>query len=157
MRFYFVVACALLASVASGQQQVAYLQGALLPAEPGRCTNNTTPHALMNASLNLYPANDPRNHESTKNHLGAEDSAQDALCAEYLVATDRVIYRIRPKVADQMPDWQPGKRVFFRLQNDGLLLWQESTNQELVFTIISLMPRAESAADARRLRLNHLQ
>jgi len=83
----------------------------------------------------------------------------EVLCQEYVLEAERVIYRIRPR-DEKHPVLLPvGEKAQFRLQKDKLLLRVEDVDsREREYIVVSMTPRAEnSTADARPLRLNHLQ
>jgi len=81
------------------------------------------------------------------------------LCQEYLLQTDRVIYRIRPK-DDKHPVLLPvGEKAQFRIQKDKMLLQvEDADSKEREYNVVSMTPRTETkAAEATPSRLNHLQ
>jgi hypothetical protein len=84
---------------------------------------------------------------------------QDLLCQEYVVETDKVIYRIRPR-DEKHPVLLPvGEQAQFRMQKDKMLLRVEDLdNKEREYIVVSMTPRSDgSTADAAPTRLNHLQ
>ncbi len=84
---------------------------------------------------------------------------QELLCQEYLVQSERVIYRIRPR-DEKHPVLLPVNEVAqFRMQKDKMLLRVEDfDNKEREYSVISMTPRSEdSKADATPIHLNHLQ
>ena len=82
----------------------------------------------------------------------------ELLCQEYVLQTDRVIYRIRPK-DEKHPVLLPiGERAQFRLDKDKMLLRVEGlVDREHVYLVVSMTPRGDDKAEASTLRLNHLQ
>jgi hypothetical protein len=84
--------------------------------------------------------------------------SQDLLCQEYVVESDRVNYRIRPR-DEKHPALLPvGERAEFRLEKDKMVLRMEDSNKEHEYTVVSMTPRTDSsAADATPARVNHLQ
>lgn len=82
----------------------------------------------------------------------------ELLCQEYLLQTDRVIYRIRPR-DEKHPTLLPiGNHAQFRLEKDKMLLRVEDLdNKEREFIVVSMTPRGDKTAEASPLRLNHLQ
>jgi hypothetical protein len=81
------------------------------------------------------------------------------LCQEYVVQSERVMYRIRPR-DEKHPLLLPvGERAQFRLQKDLMLLRVEDLDsKERAYRVVSMTPRSDStAADATPSRLNHLQ
>jgi hypothetical protein len=79
--------------------------------------------------------------------------SRELLCQEYLLQTEHVIYRIRPK-DDKHPVLLPvGERAQFRIQKDKMLLQVEDLDQkEREYNVVSITPRdtsksAESASN----------
>ena len=81
------------------------------------------------------------------------------LCQEYVMQSERVIYRIRPRHQKHPLLLSVGGRAQFRLQRDKLLLRGEDLDrQEREYIVVSMTPRSDgTAADAAPSRLNHLQ
>jgi len=100
---------------------------------------------------------------STAGEMLGNDSGsktrQEALCQEYVLQAERVVYRIRPR-DEKHPVLLPvGEAAQFRLQRDKMLLrvgYLEGKERE--YKVVSMTPRSESStADATPSRLNHLQ
>lgn len=74
---------------------------------------------------------------------------EQVLCQEYLLQTDRVIYRIRPK-DDKHPVLLPiGEIAEFRVHKDKLLLRVvESDDKEREYTVVSMTPRKDDVHDS---------
>ena len=84
---------------------------------------------------------------------------QELLGQEYVLESERVIYRIRPR-DEKHPVLLPvGEQAQFRLQKDKMLLRVEDLDgKEREYTVVSMTPRSDSnPADATAVRLNHLQ
>lgn len=84
---------------------------------------------------------------------------QELLCQEYMVQSERVIYRIRPR-DEKHPVLLPvGEQAQFRLQKDKMLLRVEDLDsKEREYIVVSMTPRSDSSsADASPAHLNHLQ
>jgi hypothetical protein len=105
---------------------------------------------------------------SVSGEMLASDSVskqtQQLLCQEYVLQTDRVIYRIRPRNEKRPVLLSLGAQAQFRLQKDKLLLRAQDLdsgrldNKEREYIVISMAPRSDSSsADASPTRLNHLQ
>jgi hypothetical protein len=82
--------------------------------------------------------------------LGTDSAHQKMhtlLCQEYILQTDRVIYRIRPK-DDKHPILLPvGDRAQFRMDKDHMRLRVEDLDaKERDYTVVSMTPRGEAAA-----------
>jgi hypothetical protein len=83
---------------------------------------------------------------------------QELLCQEYVLQTDRTIYRIRPKETKHPVLLHVGEQAQFRLEKDKMLLLVETLdNKEREYIVVSMTPRGDSTADASPARLNHLQ
>jgi len=72
----------------------------------------------------------------------------EVLCQEYLLQTDRVIYRIRPK-DEKHPILLPvGQAAQFRLQKDKMILQMEDLDsKEREYTVVSMTPRPENKGE----------
>jgi hypothetical protein len=82
---------------------------------------------------------------------GAHKKTHELLCQEYVLQTDRVIYRIRPK-DDKHPVLLPvGERAQFHMQKDKMRLRVEDLDdKERDYIVVSMTPRADTkTADAR--------
>jgi len=67
------------------------------------------------------------------------------LCQEYVLQTDRVLYRIRPK-DDKHPALLPvGERAQFYIEKDYMKLRIEGVdNKEREYTVVSMTPRTDA-------------
>ncbi len=89
----------------------------------------------------------------------ASKKTQELLCQEYVLQSERVIYRIRPR-DEKHPVLLPvGERAQFRLQKDKMLLRMEDLDsKEREYIVVSMTPRSDtSTADASPIHMNHLQ
>lgn len=70
---------------------------------------------------------------------------EQVLCQEYILQTDRVTYRIRPK-DDKHPALLPiGETAEFRIHKDKLLLRVvESDDKEREYIVVSMTPRTDA-------------
>jgi len=75
---------------------------------------------------------------------GQHKNTQEVLCQEYLLKSDRLIYRIRPK-DDKHPTLLPvGESAEFRIHKDKMLLRvPESDGKEREYIVVSMTPRAD--------------
>jgi hypothetical protein len=94
--------------------------------------------------------------------LGADSGSkkmQEVLCQEYVLQSERVIYRIRPRDEAHPMLLPVGELAQFRLQKDKMLLRVEGfDSKEREYAVFSMAPRSDSnTADATPARLNHLQ
>ena len=94
--------------------------------------------------------------------LGTDSGSKkthELLCQEYVLQSERVIFRIRPR-DEKHPVLLPvGERAQFRLQKDKMLLRVEDLDsKEREYIVVSMTPRSDSStADASPAHLNHLQ
>jgi len=77
---------------------------------------------------------------------GQHKNTKEVLCQEYVLKSDRVIYRIRPK-DDKHPVLLPvGETAEFRIHKDKMILRvPESEDKEREYFVISMTPRADAA------------
>ena len=83
---------------------------------------------------------------------------KDSLCQEYLLQTDKTIYRIRARHAKHSVLLPVGEQAQFRLEKSEMLvrvLYLD--NKERDYVIVSVAPRSENTANVRPVHLNHLQ
>lgn len=145
MRFRsLVVAVSLFLAVGSyAQEPKAYLSGKLQQINLVQC----------GLSSNEVAADEPQAGSNS-----APAKARPTICPEYVLETEEVIYRIRPKNAQPGVLLPVGEPAQFRVQNDELLLVvQALDSREREYSVVSIAPRADNSADSYRLRLNHLQ
>src|SRR5882672_5962624 len=81
--------------------------------------------------------------------LGTDNTnkkTKQVLCQEYVLKTNRLIYRIRPK-DDKHPTLLPvGESAEFRLHKDKMLLRvPESDGKEREYIVVSMTPRADAS------------
>ncbi len=76
---------------------------------------------------------------------GRSKKTQEMLCQEYVLQTDRVVYRIRPK-DDKHPALLPiGETAQFRIHKDKLILKvAEADDKEREYIVVSMAPRQEA-------------
>jgi hypothetical protein len=77
---------------------------------------------------------------------GQHKKTQETLCQEYVLRTQRIAYRIRPK-DDKHPVLLPiGETAEFRIHKDKLLLRvPESDGKEREYIVLSMTPRTDAA------------
>jgi hypothetical protein len=86
------------------------------------------------------------------------EKTQGLLCQEYLLQTDKVDYRIRPRDAKHPVLLPVGEQAQFRVEKDKMVVRVEYLdNKERDYIVVSMAPRSESTAHATPVRLNHLQ
>ncbi len=76
---------------------------------------------------------------------GQSKKTQEMLCQEYVLQSDRVVYRIRPK-DDKHPVLLPiGETAQFRIHKDKLILRvPESDGKEREYIVVSMTPRQDA-------------
>jgi len=88
--------------------------------------------------------------------LGTDSShkkTEEVLCQEYVLESETVTYRIRPK-DDKHPALLPvGQQAQFFLNKDKMVLRVEDLdNKDREYVVVSMMPRESSTADAQTAR-----
>jgi hypothetical protein len=77
---------------------------------------------------------------------GQSKKTQEMLCQEYVLQSDRVVYRIRPK-DEKHPALLPiGETAQFRIQKDKLILKvaEGSDDKEREYIVVSMTPRQDT-------------
>lgn len=127
MRLQYVLAIVLVAAAAQAKEPRHYQSGKLLKMESVKC------------------GMDEKNGKSFAGELVGTDSAhmktKELLCQEYVLQTDSVLYRIRPK-DDKHPALLPiGEKAQFRLDKDKMLLRVEDLDdKEREYLVVSMSP-----------------
>ena len=77
---------------------------------------------------------------------GQHKNTQEVLCQEYILKSDRLIYRIRPR-DEKHPSLLPvGESAEFRIHKDKMLLRvPESDGKEREYIVVSMTPRADAS------------
>jgi hypothetical protein len=134
MRLQYVLALALVAAAAQAKEPRHFQSGKLLKMESVKC------------------GMDEKNGKSLAGELVGTDSAhmktKELLCQEYVLETNSVVYRIRPK-DDKHPVLLPiGEKAQFRLDKDKILLRVEDLDdKEREYFVVSMAPN-DSASQA---------
>ena len=139
-----VLASILLAATAYAKEPKAYQSGKLLQMASAKC------------------GVDEKDATSFAGEMIGTDSGhkktQELLCQEYVLQTDKVIYRIRPRDQKHPVLLPIGERAQFRLDKDKMLLRVEDLGgKEREYIVVSIQPRGENTANAGPDRVNHLQ
>jgi hypothetical protein len=82
----------------------------------------------------------------------AHQKMHTLLCPEYLLQTDRILYRIRPR-DEKHPALLPvGEKAQFRMDKDHMRLRVEDLDdKERDYTVVSMTPRGEATqAESRK-------
>lgn len=100
---------------------------------------------------------DENSGKSLAGELIGTDSAHkkthELLCQEYVLQTERVIYRIRPR-DEKHPVLLPvGEQAQFRMQKDKMILRVEDLDdKDREYTVVSMTPREDSSPDKASLK-----
>jgi hypothetical protein len=145
MRSKIYLCVLVLVSVAHAKEPKAYQSGKLLQMDSVGC------------------GVDEKTTQSAAGEVLGTDSGHkkthDLLCQEYVLQSEDVVYRIRPR-DEKHPVLLPvGGNAEFRLEKDKMLLRVEALdNKERQYVVVSMTPRTDSSsADATTRPLNHLQ
>ena len=133
MKTKMVLAVLLLASMAQAQEPKKYHTGKLLQMESLQCT------VFENAS-----------HET--------DAADTALCQEYVLQGDNVLFHLRAKDAKHPVLLPVGKDVDYRVEEDRFYLHLTRTDRkEHQYLVLSMEPREKVTQAVQTAKVNHLQ
>src|ERR1700687_1166162 len=130
MKTHILVAAIMLATIAQAKEPKAHQTGTLLQMDSAEC------------------GVDENSGKSVVGELVGTDSAHKKskalLCQEYLLQSDTIIYRIRPR-DDKHPVLLPvGEKAQFRIQKDKMLLQVEDQgSKEREYNVVSMTPRRE--------------
>jgi hypothetical protein len=138
MRLHYILAVSLLVCAAQAKEPKHYQSGKLLKMESVKC------------------GMDEKNGKSLAGEMIGTDSAhmktRELLCQEYVLQTDTVTYRIRPK-DDKHPVLLPiGESAQFRLEKDKIVLRVEDLDdKDREYTVVSMEPNdGNSNTDSKR-------
>src|ERR1700688_3068808 len=128
MKFKALIAAILFVSLAQAKEPKAHQDGTLLQMDSAEC------------------GVDENSGKSVVGELVGTDSAHKKthalLCQEYLLQSETVIYRIRPR-DEKHPVLLPGgQKAQFRIQKDKMLLQVEDIDRkEREYSVVSMTPR----------------
>ena len=144
MRLKLLLCVLALATVAYAKEPRAYQTGKLLQMDSVACGVDEKDGKSLAGEMLGTDSGHKKTHE--------------LLCQEYVLQTDKVIYRIRPR-DEKHPVLLPvGEQAQFRMQKDKMLLRVEDLDdKEREYIVVSMTPRSDSTADATTPRVNHLQ
>jgi hypothetical protein len=132
MRLHYALALLLLTSAAQAKEPRHYQSGKLIKMD------------------SVYCGMDEKNGKSLAGELVGTDSAhtkkKELLCQEYVLETESVVYRIRPR-DEKHPALLPiGEKAQFRIDKDKMLLRVEDLDdREREYVVISMMPNEATA------------
>jgi len=130
-----LAACLIFAGVCAAKEHSDYQKGTLLRMDSTSC-------GLQE-----------KGSKSLKGEILGTDAqskkTQEMLCQEYVLQSDRVVYRIRPK-DDKHPVLLPiGETAQFRIHKDKLILRvPESDGKEREYIVVSMTPRQDAPPQA---------
>ena len=139
MKFKFFTAIIMLACFAQAKEPKPYQAGTLLQMDSAEC------------------GVEEKSGKTLAGEVLGTDSAQQKkrvlLCQEYLLQSDAVIYRIRPRDEKHPALLSVGEQAQFRLDKDKMKLRVEDLDdKERDYIVVSMTPRGDSntAEKARR-------
>ena len=139
MKTRIAIGIALLASLAFAKDQKPFQHGKLLQMESVAC------------------GVDENSGKSFAGEVLGTDSAHkkthELLCQEYLLQSDKVIYRIRPR-DEKHPALLPvGEGAQFRMEKDKMVLRVEDMdNKDRDYLVVSMTPREDSTSEKAALK-----
>jgi len=141
MKATVLLVCLVFAGVCAAKDQPDYQKGTLLRMDSSACgTQEKGSKSVAGEVLGT----DAQNRKT-----------EQVLCQEYVLQTERVTYRIRPK-DDKHPALLPiGETALFRMHKDKLLLKvPESDGKEREYIVVSMTPRDDKDAPAQSASKN---
>jgi len=141
---WLMLASILLATTAYAKEPKAYMSGTLMQMDTVKCgTEEKDAKSLTGEMLGTDSA-----HRKT----------EEPLCQEYVLQTEKTIYRIRPRDQKHPVLLPVGEQAQFRLEKDKMMLRIEGADsKEREYIVVSMTARSDSTADASPARVNHLQ
>jgi hypothetical protein len=128
MRLRYLFAIVLIAALAQAREPRHYQSGKLVKMESVKC------------------GTEEKNGKSLAGEMIGTDSShmktRELLCQEYVLESDRVVYRIRPK-DDKHPVLLPiGEKAQFRLDKDKVVLRVEDLDdKDRDYLVVSMVPK----------------
>ena len=131
-KIYALAACLVFAGVCAAKERTDYQKGTLLRMDSTSCGMQEKGSKSVAGEL-----------------LGTDAQSkktQEVLCQEYVLQTERVVYRIRPK-DDKHPVLLPiGETAQFRIHKDKLILRvaEGGDDKEREYIVVSMTPRQDA-------------
>src|SRR5258708_28501708 len=131
-KMYTLAACLILAGACAAKEHSDYQKGTLLRMDSTSCGMQEKGSKTVAGEL-----------------LGTDGQSkktQEVLCQEYVLQTDRVVYRIRPN-DDKHPILLPiGETAQFRIHKDKLILKvaEGGDDKEREYIVVSMTPRQDA-------------
>lgn len=138
-----VLTSLLLAAAAYATEPRAYQSGDLLQMDSVSCGVH---------------GKDSGNLAEAKEVDSADNQSRQPSCQEYVLQSEKTVYRIRPRHGKHSVLLPVGEQAHFRFDKNRMFVrvdQLDSTEREYV--VVSIKPRSDSTADAAPVRLNHLQ
>jgi len=131
IKTYTLAACLVFAGVCAAKEHTDYQKGTLLRMDSSSCGLQEKGGKSVTGEL-----------------IGTDSQSkktQEVLCQEYVLQTDKVVYRIRPK-DDKHPALLPiGETAQFRIHKDKMILKvAESDDKEREYIVVSMTPRQDA-------------
>src|SRR5215472_13753967 len=125
-------ACLTLAAIGSAKERSDYQKGTLLRMDSSACGMQEKGSKTITGEI--------------LGTDGQHKKTQELLCQEYVLQSDRVVYRLRPK-DDKHPVLLPiGETAQFRIHKDRLILRvPEADDKEREYIVVSMTPREQPA------------
>jgi hypothetical protein len=131
MRAQICIAVILLAGLANAKEPRHYQSGTLLQMDSVECGMDENSGKSITGELIGTDSGHKKTHE--------------LLCQEYVLQSEHVLYRIRPK-EDKHPVLLPvGEKAQFRIEKDKMMLSVEDLDsKEREYNVVSMTPRSET-------------
>ena len=131
IKTYALAGCLIFAGVCAAKEHTDYQKGTLLRMDSTACGMQEKGSKSVAGEL-----------------LGTDGQSkktQETLCQEYVLQTDKLVYRIRPK-DDKHPALLPiGETAQFRIHKDKLILKvAEADDKEREYIVLSITPRQDA-------------
>ena len=131
MRYRFAMGVLLLASMAYAKEPKPHQSGKLLQMESVACgVDENSGKTFVGEIVGTD---------------GAHKKTHELLCQEYILQSDKVIYRIRPR-DEKHPVLLPvGEQAQFRMEKDRMILRVEDLDdKDRQYTVVSMTPRDDA-------------
>jgi hypothetical protein len=139
VRSRFVMGVVLLASVAYAKKAKPHQGGKLLQMESVACgVDENSGKTFVGEIIGTD---------------GAHKKTHELLCQEYVLQSDKVIYRIRPR-DEKHPVLLPvGEQAQFRMEKDKMVLRVEDLDdKDRQYTVVSMTPRDDASPEKASLK-----
>ena len=139
MRYRFAMGVVLLASMAYAKEPKPHQSGKLLQMESVACgVDENSGKSFVGEIVGTD---------------GAHKKTHELLCQEYILQSDKVIYRIRPR-DEKHPVLLPvGEQAQFRMEKDRMILRVEDLDdKDRQYTVVSMTPRDDASPEKASLK-----